>query len=276
MRTSALRHIGLAMSVLFLAFLVPATSHAATLNSGSMGYSALAAQAASSVNASIARSSSIAVAAAASQNSASCSKGTCTITLDHASTQALITLINATPKLQLLAALFNFCNRFSAVAIRAACSVLAAGIVLEAPALAQQMSDEDMGNGVYISFSVTDIHKIGSTPQPAPVPYITQVSTYTQGVFVYFRISYADPGHNAEGFGFVGVNGSGWAEENHPFSSPSYGIVGPNRIDYPFNQGCGTGQQADSYVEAWIYDTAGVRSQPVTIHLVCTTAGTAG
>ena len=27
------------------------------------------------------------------------------------------------------------------------------------------------------------------------------------------------------GFGFVGVNGSGWAEENHPFWSPSYGII---------------------------------------------------
>jgi hypothetical protein len=101
---------------------------------------------------------------------------------------------------------------------------------------------------------------------------ITQTTTYTQGVLVYFRVTYADPGHNAEGFGFVGVNGSGWAEENHPFSSPSFGIVGPNTIDYPFNQGCGTDQQTDSYVQAWIYNTSGTRSQPVTIHLVCTTA----
>jgi hypothetical protein len=105
---------------------------------------------------------------------------------------------------------------------------------------------------------------------PPPLPIITSVGTYTQGVYVYFDIHYADPGNDAEGFGFVGVNGSGWAEENHPFTSPSYGIVGPDSIAYPFNQLCGTAQQYDSYVEAWIYDTAGGRSKPVVIHLVCT------
>jgi hypothetical protein len=112
------------------------------------------------------------------------------------------------------------------------------------------------------------------TPIPAPqVPTITSVGTYTQGELVYFDIHYADPGHNAEGFGFVGVNGSGWAEENHPFSSPSYGIVGPDSIAYPFNEECGTPQQYDSYVEAWINDTAGQHSTPVVIHLVCTGSG---
>ena len=59
---------------------------------------------------------------------------------------------------------------------------------------------------------------------------------HTSGVLVYFDIHYADPGNDAEGFGFVGVNGSGWAEENHPFTSPSYGIVGPDSIAYPFNR----------------------------------------
>jgi serine/threonine protein kinase len=103
-----------------------------------------------------------------------------------------------------------------------------------------------------------------------PVPEITSVSTYQQGALVYFDVQYTDPGHDAEGFGFVGVNGSGWAEENHPFSSPSYGIVGTDSIAYPFNEACGTAQQYDSYVEAWIYDTAGDRSTPVVIHLVCT------
>jgi eukaryotic-like serine/threonine-protein kinase len=109
-----------------------------------------------------------------------------------------------------------------------------------------------------------------STPAAPPVPDITSVTTYTQGVLVYFDIHYADPGNDAEGFGFVGVNGSGWAEENHPFTSPSYGIVGTDSIAYPFNEACGTAQQYDSYVEAWIYDTAGDRSTPVVIHLVCT------
>jgi serine/threonine-protein kinase len=112
--------------------------------------------------------------------------------------------------------------------------------------------------------------KSAPTPASPPVPEITSVGTYTQGVLVYFDIHYANPGNDAEGFGFVGVNGSGWAEENHPFTSPSYGIVGTDSIAYPFNEACGTAQQYDSYVEAWIYDSAGDRSTPVVIHLVCT------
>jgi hypothetical protein len=108
------------------------------------------------------------------------------------------------------------------------------------------------------------------------VPQITGVSTYTNGVEVYFVIDYADPGHNAEGFGFAGIDGSGWAEEQHPFSSPSYGIAGPDSIAYPFNLGCGTANQlAQSYVKAWIYDTAGADSAPVDIELVCS-GGSAG
>jgi serine/threonine-protein kinase len=107
-------------------------------------------------------------------------------------------------------------------------------------------------------------------PKPS-APQITSVQTYANGVLVYFSIHYADPGHDAEGFGFVGINGSGWAEEQHPFSSPSYGIVGPDSIAYPFNLECGTSSQvSQSYVEAWIYDTAGVRSRPVVIQLDCT------
>ena len=109
-----------------------------------------------------------------------------------------------------------------------------------------------------------------TTPAAPPVPQIASVGTYTQGVMVYFDIHYTDPGHDAEGFGFVGVNGSGWAEENHPFTSPSYGIVGTDSIAYPFNEACGTAQQYASYVQAWIYDTTGNRSTPVVIHLVCT------
>jgi eukaryotic-like serine/threonine-protein kinase len=110
-----------------------------------------------------------------------------------------------------------------------------------------------------------------SAPPPPPVPQISSVQTYTNGALVYFSIHYADPAHSAEGFGFVGVNGSGWAEEQHPFSSPSYGIVGPDSISYPFNLGCGTASQvSQSYVQAWIFDTAGARSKPVVIRLDCT------
>jgi hypothetical protein len=165
------------------------------------------------------------------------------------------------------------CNAFTGAAlIRVFCTGFALWAVADASLLGAKLTAEDMGgHGVYITVSVADFASTGVTPQPAiPAPYITQVTTYTQGVFVYFQITYADPGNTAEGFGFVGVNGSGWAEETHPFSSPSYGIVGPNSIAYPFNQGCGTAEQNDSYVQAWIYDTAGDLSQPVTIHLVCT------
>jgi eukaryotic-like serine/threonine-protein kinase len=110
-----------------------------------------------------------------------------------------------------------------------------------------------------------------STPAVPKVPQITSVGTYQQGVLVYFNVRYADPGHNAVGFGFVGVNGSRWAEENHPFSSPSFGIVGTDSIAYPFNEACGTAQQYASYVQVWIYDTPGAHSNPVVIHLVCAT-----
>jgi serine/threonine protein kinase len=110
-----------------------------------------------------------------------------------------------------------------------------------------------------------------SRPAAPKVPQITSVGTYQQGVLVYFNVHYADLGHNAVGFGFVGVNGSRWAEENHPFSSPSFGIVGTDSIAYPFNEACGTAQQYASYVQVWIYDTAGAHSNPVVIHLVCTT-----
>ena len=88
---------------------------------------------------------------------------------------------------------------------------------------------------------------------------------------VYVEISYTDTGNNAEGFGFVGVNGTSQPEENYSFSSPSDGIVEPGSITYPFNQECGTTGQHASYVKAWIYDSAGARSKSVVIHLACGT-----
>jgi serine/threonine protein kinase len=108
-------------------------------------------------------------------------------------------------------------------------------------------------------------------PPAAPAPRITSTFTYQQGEMVYFELVYSDPGHNATGFGFVGVEGSDWAEQYHSFSSPADGIVEANSISYPLNQGCGTGFEYTSTVRAWIYDSAGNRSKPVIIHLACTT-----
>jgi eukaryotic-like serine/threonine-protein kinase len=129
-----------------------------------------------------------------------------------------------------------------------------------------------------VSVPPTSVPPISPTPQDTspvslPLPQITGVTTYQQGELVYFKITYDDPGNDAEGFGFVGVNGSGWAEENHPFSDPSYGIVGPGTVAYPFNLGCGTDQQIQSQVQAWIYDTAGDRSEPVVVDLSCDSGG---
>ena len=114
----------------------------------------------------------------------------------------------------------------------------------------------------------------GLTPRhasSAPAPRITGTYTHQQGAMVVFEISYSDPGHDAAGFGFVGVQGSDWPRQQHSFSNPGAGIVEANSISYPLNQGCGTGFEYTSTVRAWIYDKAGVRSKPVIIHLACRT-----
>jgi serine/threonine protein kinase len=111
-------------------------------------------------------------------------------------------------------------------------------------------------------------------PKPvasAPAPRITGTYTYQQGARVYFVISYSDPGHDAAGFGFVGVQGSDWRKQEHSFSSPADGIVTGDSIAYPLYQGCGTGLEYFSTVKAWIYDQAGARSKPVIIHVACST-----
>jgi hypothetical protein len=114
-----------------------------------------------------------------------------------------------------------------------------------------------------------------SPPHPArsssSAPRITGTYTYQQGSRVFFEISYSDPGHNAAGFGFVGVQGSDWREQDYLFSNPADGIVTGNSIAYPLDQGCGTGFEYTSTVKAWIYNKVGVRSKPVIIHLACST-----
>jgi hypothetical protein len=107
-------------------------------------------------------------------------------------------------------------------------------------------------------------------PSP-PAPRITHTFTYQQGSQVFFVISYSNPGHNAAGFGFVGVQGSDLRQQDYLFSNPADGIVAGNSIAYPLEQGCGTGLEYTNTVKAWIYNKAGVRSKPVIIHLACRT-----
>ncbi len=107
-----------------------------------------------------------------------------------------------------------------------------------------------------------------SSPAP-PVPWITSAATYQQGAWVYFDVHYADPGHDAQGFGFMGINGYRWMEGTYPFSSPDLGVAGPDDIAYPLDLECGTARQHRAEVQVWIYDTAGESSQPVVIQLAC-------
>ena len=104
-----------------------------------------------------------------------------------------------------------------------------------------------------------------------PVPKIIGTSTYQEGQMVFFEIFYSDPGHDAAGFGYVGVQESDLPRRVIPFSSPGPGIVEANSIAYPLDQGCGGNVEYTSSVKAWIYDTAGARSKPVIIHLACIT-----
>ena len=111
------------------------------------------------------------------------------------------------------------------------------------------------------------------TPTPSapasPAPEITSVGTYQQGTWVYFDIHYADPGHDAEGLGFMGVNGFQPVAETYLFASPGPGVAAPDSIAYPLDLECGTAEQHTAEVEAWIYGAAGVRSEPVMIDLAC-------
>src|SRR4051794_12333491 len=100
-------------------------------------------------------------------------------------------------------------------------------------------------------------------------PHVGQATTYTSGVLVWLVLPYSDSDSDADGFEFRGVNGSGWAPESHPFTSPSFGKVYPDRVEYPFNHACGTASQIDSYVQAWIYDATGLDSNRPVVHLVC-------
>ena len=102
------------------------------------------------------------------------------------------------------------------------------------------------------------------------MPLITSVTTYQQGAWVYFDVQYADPGNDAQGFGFMGSNGDRWIEGTYPFASPDRGIVGPDSIAYPLNLACGTARQRAAEIEVWIYDAAGASSLSTVIHLTCT------
>src|SRR6266516_3836913 len=130
MRLSIPQCLGLATSAMLLVFLMPATSDAATSAPTSISSPALTAETASVSNSSIVNSPAAATAATSGENWATCSNGSCTIALDDNRAEQLISVLNGTPKLLLLIQLYRFCN-FGPVAVRAACSILAAGLVID-------------------------------------------------------------------------------------------------------------------------------------------------
>jgi hypothetical protein len=93
---------------------------------------------------------------------------------------------------------------------------------------------------------------------------ITQVETFREG---FFRLFFTDPHNEVKRFGFVGINGSGWAEATFPLSSPSFGRVSPGIIEYPFNHLCDTGSAYESDIRAWISDNADQPIDSIEIHL---------
>ncbi len=109
------------------------------------------------------------------------------------------------------------------------------------------------------------VGKLIGPPGGAGTPRIDSTETYREGALVYVRVRYSG---DADGFGFRGANGAGWAEEAHPFTDPSYGRVTPGQVDYPFNHDCGGDGESESDVEFWVYGDGG-RSEPVIIHLSC-------
>jgi hypothetical protein len=98
------------------------------------------------------------------------------------------------------------------------------------------------------------------------VPSITNTAIHTDGVMVWASVAYTG---DAVGFGFQGINRSGWARETHPFTSPSYGRWNDGQIEYPFNHLCGTSRAYQSDVEFWVYNALGQESAHVPIHLAC-------
>lgn len=114
-------------------------------------------------------------------------------------------------------------------------------------------------------------------------PTIPHYETSVEGDYVYFRLYYTnslnpqnDPLNKVNGFGFVGINGSGWGEEEHPFSNLYWARYRPgfNRVDYPFNHLCSTQPENKSDVEAWVLvlnPDGSIRdgSPGVPIHMTC-------
>jgi hypothetical protein len=129
------------------------------------------------------------------------------------------------------------------------------------------------GNPAEGPTSTSSAPAIASPPAlPGPLSgplQVTKVYTYQQGTMVFVEIYYTDRDNSADGFGFMGVDGSPIAAVTYPFFSPGDGIVETGSIRYPFNEGCGTGQHRSDFIEVWV-TAAGKRSpRSAPVRLAC-------
>jgi hypothetical protein len=119
-----------------------------------------------------------------------------------------------------------------------------------------------------------------ASPDPAPspspsavltaaAPRITGAGTYRRGAWVYFAVRYADPGADAEGFGFTGFIGPHRTEGTYPFSVSNQAVIGEDSVAYPIDMECETPGRHKAEVEVWIYGKSGLASRPVEIDLSC-------
>jgi serine/threonine protein kinase len=140
------------------------------------------------------------------------------------------------------------------------------GAVRHSPSAAPQPSAPASGTGVS---SVTGSSTPSSGNPAGGKPAITGSSTYQDGSDVVFVVKYTNPGHDANGFGFTGADGSSLGEQDHLFTQPGDGTVTANTVSYPVDEQCGSAHVSTDSVKVWITDTGGARSNSVTIRLVC-------
>lgn len=105
-------------------------------------------------------------------------------------------------------------------------------------------------------------------PEPSP-PKIMRVDTYRKEELIYPRLPLKDTNGGTEGFEFRGVKGSSQGKKPHPLPNPPHGRIFPRKVEYPFNQGCGTGSEYAPDVTAWVHGSTGPQSKPVIVHLSC-------
>ena len=123
-----------------------------------------------------------------------------------------------------------------------------------------------MAGTIVATLAIAAIGLSALPARAATTPVITGYTTYQQGVMVVLSVNYIGP---ADGFTFVGIDGSGWAAQSFSLSNPGYGTVSPGNIKYPFNSSCGTTSAYQSNLAFGVYN--GEAGSTIDAHLACTT-----